>query len=55
MDFVLDIFFAMVALLTAHQAGAAYILSKSDPAKKRSAIIGTLVSVCMISVLIIRS
>ena len=55
MDVALDIFFATVGLWTAHQAGAAYILSKTDPAKKRGAVIATLVSVIMMTALIIRS
>lgn len=55
MELVVDIIIAVAALWTAHKAGAAYVLSYSDPERRRIAVLGTLVSAFMLAALIIRN
>jgi len=52
MELVVHIFLAAIALWSAHVAGAAYVLSKSDPSKKLSAVLRTVFSIIAIGVLV---
>jgi hypothetical protein len=51
MQLVVHICLAAIALWSAHVAGAAYVLSKSDPPKKLSAIVRTVFSIIAIGIL----
>ena len=52
MQLMVHICLAAAALWSAHVAGAAYVLSKSDPSKKLNAILRTVFSIIAVGVLV---
>jgi hypothetical protein len=53
MSLLIRLAVAAVALWVAHKAGAAYVLSYTDPERRRIAVLGTILSTLMLAAVIL--